>query len=526
MNDVQTSIRICLIDVKVPYSYGGTPLNLLSLGSYLVERGVLPEKNIKIINSTNIHSVEYITQFKPDIIGLSVVTPAFPYALKLASLLKKKLHPVIIIGGHHITGIPELFDEPFDAGVIGEGEGALEDIIRLIQNGKSLTPSRMSLIPNLVYKDTKGTIVKNPMRPLLKPEAIPSYQWSLLEPEEIVQYETVVENGKARTTLGAPIFSSRGCPYQCVFCARTVIWKTGKAFRLLPMDHVMADIEYLYRKLHITSLWIYDDTFAVSKERIRQLIQALKKKGILGNIVLPQVFVRANLIDEEFVQLLKELGVLTVFMGVESGSRRILKYLKNDSLQVFQVKNAVKLFAKYDIRIVGSFMLFVPGEKPADLDKTYQLASWLAHEPNAQAIGMYITVPFPGTRLWEDSVIKNKIDITSLQWKNFVTYHSQKSIANLVFFRNGFTNKQLDNYWGRMYKQMDYVDKHISSLPGWKESKKEVELFNARRVAWLEMKYRFNRIIHNPSRLMSRIGSGHVWKYVVKDIRRITRIRP
>lgn len=525
MTDRNKSIRICLVDVKVPHSYGGTPLNLLSLGSYLVARGVLPEKNIKIINSTSINSVDYIAEFKPDIVGLSIVTPAFPYALKLATLLKKKLHPIIIIGGHHITGIPELFDKPFDIGVMGEGEGALEDIVRLIQKGNSLTPSRLSLIPNLVYKETDGRVVKNVMRPLLKPEAIPPYQWSLLEPEEIVQYETVVEKGQARTALGAPIFSSRGCPYQCVFCARTVIWKIGRGFRLLPMDHVVADIEYLYRKLHITSLWIYDDTFAVSKERIRQLIHALKKNGILGHIVLPQVFVRANLIDEEFVKLLKELGVLTVFMGIESGSRRILNYLKNDSLHVFQVKNAVKLFAKYDIRIVGSFMFFVPGETLADLDKTYQLVSWLAHEPNAHDIGMYSTVPFPGTKIWDDMIVKKKIDIASLRWQNFVTYHSQKSFASMVFFRNGLTDKQLDYYWDRADKQLKYVQKKVSLIPGWKESTKEINLLNNRRVARIEMKQRIKRIIHHPSRLVSRIGRSDVWRYVAKDIRRLMGIK-
>jgi len=486
---------------------------------------VIPSKNIKIINTNTKNTKETVLLFKPDIIGFSVVSPAFPKAVQLATIIKKEFNGIMIIGGHHITGAPELFDAPFDVGVIGEGEGPLEDIVRLVQNNKNPSPSHFSTIPNLVYKVSDGKIVANPMRPLLKPNEIPPNIWSLLRPEEIVGYETVIENSICRTTLGAQIFTSRGCPYQCVFCARTVIWKTGAGFRLLSMDHIIADIEYLYRKLHITSLTIYDDTFAVSKARIRILIQELRKKGILGNIVLPYVFVRANLIDEEFVQLLKELGVLSVFMGIESGSKRMLKYLKNDSLTLAQVKKAVRLFAKYDIRVTGSFMLFVPGEKPIDLDKTHSMASWLAHEPNPYAIGMYVTVPYPGTKLWEDTIVKEKRDIASLPWQNFVTYDPKQFYVNKVFFRNGFTDKQLTYYWFRVYKQRMYIENLIAALPGWKESTKEVTKLNKRISSSLEMKERITRVLHNPIRLFTRFRHKQVWRYVAKDIRLLTGIK-
>jgi len=517
---MQKSIRLCLIDVKVPGSYGGTPLNLLSLGSYLVANKILDQRNIKIINSNKPNTLERVLQFKPDIIGMSVVTPAFPNAIKLAKFFKKHLSALLVIGGHHITGIPQLFSEPFDIGVMGEGEGALADIVEILQKRNLLNEKTLSSIPNLVFRKRNGSVQINPMRPLLAPDKIPSYTWSLLKPEEIVRYETVVENGVARVALGASIFSSRGCPYQCAFCARTIIWKIGSPFRLLPINRVMQEIEYLYHHYHITSLWILDDTFAVSKERIRQLIQALREKDILGNIVFPQVFVRANLIDEEFVLLLKQLGVLTVFIGIESGSPKILKYLKNGSLKISQVKKAIPLFAKQNIRVIGSFMLFVSNETKTDIDRTYALGHWFSHQSNAFALAMYVTVPFPGTKLWNDAIVNKNINISKIQWKNFITYRSKKSIADTVFFRNGLSNKQLDYYWNRMIDETDYVTHIVHNLPNWRSSEQRVDVFNKHLDAKLEMRYRMERIFHNPMRFFLKLSEARVWKYVYRDITR------
>ena len=510
---------LCLVNVKVPHAREGIiPLNLLSLASYLVEHHVLKPRQIKIINSSSPSSIERIIEYKPDIIGMSVVTPAYPRALQVAKILKKNLDVAVVIGGHHITGIPALLRYPFDVGVIGEGEGALADIVRIIAEGKSLTPNTLHHIPNVVYKKFDGRVKQNPMRPLLQPEEIPKYNWSLQQREEIVQYNTVIENGRARTVLNVPMFSARGCPYRCVFCARQILWKTGAGFRFLPLDQVVRDIEYLYKTYHISSIEFLDDTFAVSKQRARELLDKLKQKGLLRKIVFSRIFVRANLIDKEFTLLLKELGVLAVFMGIESGSPRILKFLKNGSLQIHQVKRAIKLFAKQGIRVYGSFMLFAPGETVADIHKTLALASWFAHEENAYGIGQNLTAPYPGTKLWNDAVASKQIDIRSLNWKHLVTSHYNLSIGRLVFFRNGLSIKQLNAYWKRMYELVQFINQKNRSLPGWEESVREVDAKNQELSARLMMKQRIERIVRNPTIILSRLLNSRTWHSVTKDI--------
>jgi len=511
---MKNNITLCLVDVKVPYAREDIlPLNLLSLASYLVEHKILKPKQIKIVNSSSRHSIERIIEYKPTIIGMSVVTPAYPYALKLAKTFKKKLHVAVIIGGHHITGIPALLGYPFDVGVMGEGEGPLADIVRIMTEGKPLTPETLRHVPNVIYIKHDGGVVQNPMRPLLNPEGIPKYNWSLQKREEIFQYKTVVEDGRARTVANVPMFSARGCPYRCVFCARQILWKTGAAFRFLPIDQVVDDIEYLYRTYHISSIEFLDDTFAVSKQRIRELLDKLKQKGLLGKVVFSQIFVRANLIDEEFALLLKELRVLAVFMGIESGSQRILKFLKNGSLQIHHVKRAMKLFAQQRIRVYGSFMLFVPGEKVADMNKTYALASWFAHQENVHGIGQNLTVPYPGTKLWDDAVTQKHTDIQSLNWKYFVTSYYQLSIGHMVFFRNGLSIKQLNAYWKRMYELVEFINQKNRSLPGWKESVKETDVKSQELAARLAMKRRIERIVRNPT---------HIFSYLLKAVSRIT----
>jgi anaerobic magnesium-protoporphyrin IX monomethyl ester cyclase len=522
---MEKKFSICLVDAKAPLTTLNTPLNLLSLASYLVAKKILKPNQIKIINSNNISSVDQIVNFKPSVIGVSSVTPAFAYAVKLAKTIKKKINVPIIIGGHHITGEPRYLESPFDAGVMGEGEGALVDIVNILLEGKSLTPETLKEVKNVIYRDRSGTLVINPMRSLMRPEEIPPYHWPLLEPEQIVRYEAFYEEGKVQIFKGAQIFSARGCPYQCAFCARQIIWKTGAGFRVLPINQVVHEIEYLYKTYHISHIAIIDDTFAVSKARIRELIEKLKEKKLLGVIKFPWAFARANLIDEEFVSILKELGVMTVFIGIESGSPRILDYLKNGSLKIYHVKNAVKLLGQQQIGMRGGFMLFSPKETKKDLDKTYALAKWFAHQESVYSLGIFPTIPYPGTRLWDDYIIKQNIGIHSIQWKKLrhVVIHPHAPIAGKVFFRNGLSTKQLNGYWRRMYKVLKFADNKTMSASEWTAIRRKEDRLNKTLLFRLEMKHRISRVLADPTRLLTRVFRLYVWKHVFHDVRSMIR---
>jgi len=424
----------------------------------------------------------------------------------------------VIIGGHHVTGLPESLDKPFDVGVMGEGEGALSDIVELLKHGNSYTTTDLKKIPNLVFRDTHGNLILNPKRPLLAPEEIPVNQWDLLPKEHIVQHKILFHDGVVTSEALTGIFTARGCPYRCIFCARQVLWKEGGGYRVFPIDYVVDEMELLYKKYHISHIWFADDTFAVSKERLRKFIEELRKRKLLGVIKIPGVFVRSNLVDREVVDLLKELGVYRVTLGIESGSNKMLRYLKSGPITVQQVKNAIQLFAKQGIYVGGNIMLFSPHETPHDLALSYKLSQWFIKQPNAVSLDFYLTTPYPGTGLWNEAVREGVLDSKKVNSAKFVLLPKFLDVNKYIFFRNGKSTKFLQREWKRFYSLSERLRLKVEKTPGWETAIQRKEKENRLNDIRFAMKVRIRLFINNPLRGVWRLCTNSaVWKRIYFD---------
>jgi len=210
-------------------------------------------------------------------------------------------------------------------------------------------------------------------------------------------------------------------------------------------------------------------------------------------------------------------------MGVESGSPRILKLLKNGSLQVHHVKRAMQIFASVGIRVYGSFMLFAPTETNADIEKTFTLAEWFAKQPNAHDIGQNLTAPFPGTALWDMAVRSKKIDPLTIQWNRIVTSYHSLDIGSKVMFRNGRSIPQLNAYWKRMHDLVMAIHTRNQQLPGWKASEQTVDKFNQKRAVRLTMRRKIDRIREHPTIIFKLAFKFLVRKFLMKVVRKLSR---
>jgi len=521
-NGEKKNVRLSLAVVGVPQShYVEASLSLLSLASYLIDHGVLRKNDIQILNIERSDTFEAIQRFKPDIVGLSVSTPAYAYATKIARRVKNQLGALVVIGGHHVTGLPEDVRPPFDLGVIGEGEGALFDIVTLIKKRKSYEVHDLKKIANLAFRDVRGELTVNPMRPLLSPEEIPVNRWDLIPREHLVRYKPLIHDGIATSEALTGIFTSRGCPYNCIFCARQVLWTEGRGYRIFPIKHVVNEVELLYKKYHIDHIFFADDTFAVSKVRVRALIEELRRRKLLGVIKVPAVFVRANLIDREFIDLLKELGVYRISVGIETGSPKMLRYLKSGPLTVQQVKNAIQLSAEQGIYVGGNFMLFSPHETPRDFELSYTLAQWLSKQPNVIVSDQYITTPLPGTGLWHEAIRERIINPKQLDHEKFIILHRSFDVQD-VFFRNGMSKKQLQREWNRFNALAKIVRQKAQKTPGWKAAVRLTDKRNKLNDAKFAMKERIRIFFRNPVRGIIRLStSGEAWKHIYTDTRQV-----
>lgn len=200
--------------------------------------------------------------------------------------------------------------------------------------------------------------------------------------------------------------TSRGCPFNCRFCEAGKFWKK---YRTHSPKYVVSEIETIYKRYGRDELVIMDDLFFIEKERLEKIADLLAKKNLTKKMRF-EVIGRADLFSEDIAKILARMNVFAVSFGMESGSERILRYLKNKTVTVAQIRKATALARKYKMEVLGTFMVGSPGETEKDIKKTIAFIK----ELDLDQVGVNVTTPFPGTELWE--VAKKKGLVKDDKW--------------------------------------------------------------------------------------------------------------
>src|SRR3989344_457121 len=400
--------------------YPFPPLGLSYLAAY-VEK-YLPEVDIEILDQVPEKKIlKRIEKEHPDIIGFSSTSSHHWKVAKMARKVRKICNSILVLGGIHITNYPKTFDNsPFDAGVLGEGEITFKILIENIIKNRGINIKELKVIRGFVLKDGKKIINTGLGERIQNLDDVPLPARHLLN----MDYYTLPSfSNRTNFDSCGVIITSRGCPYRCNYCSSSKFW--GHAIKFFSAKKVAAEIELLYRKYGYRQIQIYDDLFSANKPRLKEIIRLLEEKGILGKI---EFFVlgRGNCIDEESAQLLKKLNVTSIAFGVETGSKKMLKYLK-DSITLEDDINALNLCRKYGLSPNGSFMIGMPHETREDMEATYQFIK--KYLPNAFFIGMMW--PFPNTPIW-DYALENKMieeDMYEKEGRRFLEFDENKSLT-------------------------------------------------------------------------------------------------
>lgn len=406
---------------KIEGSYPA--LGLAYLSSYLKQR--IFDLDIRIIDSNVKNSIQ---TYDPNIVGISAVSQNFGIAVHYAKIAKEN-KKLVIVGGVHITMLPESLPNEADVGVLGEGEETFYDIVRHFKKIKK-NFSYLKNIKSIIYRNSRGRIIKTKNRePIKNMDVLPFPDRNLLN---IPRKQSVY------------LFSSRGCPYNCYFCASTRFW--GRAnVRFFSAEYVIREIEYLLKKYNPNLISFKDDLFIANKERLRKMVALIRERGIHKKTQFC-VSCRANLVDEETVRLLKKMNVVMISMGLESGNPRILSLLKGGNVTVEQNKKAIELIKKYKIHTNASFIIGAPDETLKEMRDTYNFIK----KSRLDSFLIYVLTPFPGTPVWENARKKGIVSDT-LDW-NKLTIDFKNNASGKIILNEKVSRKELQKIYFRFIR--------------------------------------------------------------------------
>lgn len=322
--------------------------------------------------------LRYINISNPNLIGFTSLTVQIKSAGFIAKEIKKRFPNILIcVGGIHATVMPkETLDEfdAFDFVVCGEGELVLFNIFENLKKGKSLE-SIKGVVPR-----GKADFSFDRIADLDK---FPFPAW---EEMDITKYGGIYPH---RTKLELPVWTSRGCPFSCIFCTRPL----GRNRIHRSVVSVINEIERNVSDFGCESIAFIDETFIVNLKWSSELFNSIIQKGLNKKIIW-SCETRVDNASPELFRLMKESGCYYVFFGLESGDEVILNRSRK-GFPISQARNAVKWAKDAGIIPAGSFIIGLPGETEETVMKSIKLAQ----ELDLYSVTFPIAVPFPGTIL-------------------------------------------------------------------------------------------------------------------------------
>lgn len=350
-----------------------TPLGILYLSASLNNSFPADTFEVRLVNND---IEKNIKSFRPDIVGITSVSQNFNHAIRHAKLVRNWGLPTIA-GGLHISMIPESLTEDMDVGCIGEGELTIVDLMKVFLEHKSFPPDELQKIDGIVFWKN-GKRIKTPHR-------TPIRDMDQVIPHPDRTLEGVVKH--------AYVFSSRGCPYRCVFCASSRYWNQVRFFS---PEYVFSEVEDLVSKSGAKMISFYDDLFVANKNRLHDIATLIEQSGLARKVKFT-CSCRANLLLEDVVADLKRMGVVSVGMGLESGNPRVLKYLKGKAVTVEDNRRAVEILTSAGIKANASFIIGSPDETEAEMMDTYDFI----RKSKLSFVDIYVLTPYPGTPVWD-----------------------------------------------------------------------------------------------------------------------------
>ena len=387
------------------------PLGLLYIAAYAEKEG----HQVAVRDLAIRKKMEDIDFKKYDIVGISTDTTRHRQALQLAKKAKAS-GCMVVMGGPHPSYADEeiLSTQRVDFIVRGEGEVTFSELVATLQknDGTFHSVQGISFFSN-------GQLVRTPPRPFIENlDSLPLPARHLIHMDD---YRRTKFGGRDIT----PLITSRGCPYQCAFCASSHFW--GTKVRMRSVESVLKEIGEIYDRYHFNAVAFVDDTFNVSPKRVMELCRVIIDQKLdlwWWNLSRIDLLLR----NEEMVKEMVRAGGKAVFIGVESSNPKTLNELKK-GIDVEDIVQTVEMLKRNGIEIHASYILGGLHDTVKTIHDTIRFAKRL----DTNVAQFAILTPYPGTAVYEQ--VKDRIFKWRSPWSFFDMQHLVFKHDHLSFIR-------------------------------------------------------------------------------------------
>jgi magnesium-protoporphyrin IX monomethyl ester (oxidative) cyclase len=361
-----------------------------------------------------------IKRSKPDAVGISCpFSCQSRNAHKVAELVKAYDTDVpVIMGGAHPSTLPKsvLQDQNVDYVVIGEGELTMLNLLKTLSKGASFNE-----IDGFAYRE-KGKTVINPKKKFIEDiDSLPLPARHLLPMKEYFNAEAPHGPELMRKPFTSMI-TSRGCPFNCVFCSIHTIW--GRRWRPRSPDNVLLEIEHLIDVYKIREIHFEDDNLTLDKRRMEKICDLILDRGLDIKWFTPNG-VAIWTLDKNLLEKMKKSGCYKLCFGIESGCPQTLQFIKKP-INLTHARQVIHWANDVGIWTHGFFVIGFPYETKEAIYETLRFAV----ESDLDFASFFIATPLPGTRLLE-IVKKEGLIENALNWADLDVFNAT---LNTKFF--------------------------------------------------------------------------------------------
>lgn len=418
------------------------PLGIASIAAYLEQRGMRADIIDCYARPDSDRTIrDYLLAEKPAFIGLSCTTSSFLDGIRIAQLARHAVPGIkTIFGGPHVSALKELLFPKFpdmDFSVIGEGE---ESMYQLMQAGLD-DPSS---VEGIIYREgSEHVFTGYRQKPLVLDELpFPAYEKLAGYPHS---YMLPIFNYPR--TPNSSCISSRGCPYSCTYCDRSVF---RRSFRYNSATYLYEHLRYLKERFGIRHINFYDDQFTFNRQRVEEFCHLMIDRPLDMTF---NCAVRAEHIDRELVTLMRKAGAWMMSLGIETGDPELLaQHRQNANLDLLADK--IRMIKSAGLRTKGLLMIGLPGETEESLRRSMKYVFSLPVDD----FNLAKFTPFPGSPIYDNIHELGEFDE---DWEKM-------DCMNFQFIPKGMTREQLnrlfDEYYATHFKRPKVLWQYVTML--------------------------------------------------------------